>query len=752
MKASTSDSAAPTSSIPAGLWAGALVFIATFLAYLPSLRGEFIWNDSDYVTAPALRSVGGLVRIWTDVGATQQYYPLLHSAFWVQHLLWGDHPLGYHIVTLLLHAASAVLFALVLRRLLDGPRSGAAAHPYPGVEWLAALLFALHPVHVESVAWITEQKNTLSLALYLAAALAYLSFDESRRPRAYATALALFACSLLCKTVTSTLPAAILVAFWWRRGRLGWRRDVLPLLPWLALGAAAGMFSSWVERTYGGAAGPDFDLPFIARPLVAGRAVWFYACNLAWPSGLDFIYPRWRVDASVWWQWLFPIGALAAAAGLWALRRRTRAPLAAYLLFVGSLFPVLGFVNLYGARYSWVWDHWQYLADLGPIALAAAGLIAGCRLVTARLPGIAMGLAAALCVLLGALTWSHCGMFHDNLALYRENLALNPGSWMAHNNLGCELDAQPGHRDEAIAQFEEALRLKPDFVEAQNSLGCDLEKVPGRLNEAIAHYEEALRVKPDFAEAHYNLGNALNSAGRTAEAIGQFEEALRLRPNHVFAHYNLGNALDALGRTAEAIDQYQEALRLNPDYVEAHNNLGCELEKEPGRLNEAIDQYQEALRLDPGNVVAHTNLGKALTKVPGRLEDAAAQFGEALRLKPDYADARFYLANVLVRAGQIPAAVENYEEALRIDPDLAEASNNLGIILCRMGRTDEGLRRIEAAIRAQPDFARAHFARGTVLYQIGRRDEAAAEFRRVLQLQPGDPPALKMLELVGARP
>jgi len=589
------------------------VVCATVAAYLPALSGGFIWNDVDYVTAPALRSLRGLARIWTEPGATQQYYPLLHSAFWVQHRLWGDHALGYHVATLLLHACSAVLFALVLRRLFTdeaagpgGPSKGA----FPGAGWLAALVFALHPVHVESVAWISEQKNTLSLALYLGAALAYLRFDAARSPGAYGAALALFVFSLLCKTVTATLPAALLVVFWWKRGRLGWRRDVVPLLPWIALGAATGLFSSWVERAYVGAQGEDFTVPAVERALVAGRALWFYAGSLAWPFGLNFIYPRWTVDAAAWSQWLFPVAAVGAAAALWAMRRRSRGPLAAFLFFAGSLFPALGFVNLYGERYSWVWDHWQYLPDLGPIALGAAALAAGLRMAGPRLRWLGLSMAAALALALGALTWSHCAMFHDNETLYLATLARNPGSWMAHNNLGLAWS-----------------------------------KVPGRLGDAAAQYEAALRLKPDIPETH-------------------------------------------------------------------------------------------------------TNLGLVWSQMPGRLGDAVAQYEEALRLKPDYSAAHFYLANALAQEGRVPEAIQHYEEALRIDPGMAEASNNLGMILCRTGRAREGMERIEAAIRMMPDFAQAHFARGAALLQAGRRDEAIAEYERVLQLRPGDPSALRMLELV----
>ncbi|HUJ42628.1 MAG TPA: tetratricopeptide repeat protein [Opitutaceae bacterium] len=652
--------------------AGALIIGATFVSYRPALSGDFIWNDSDYVTAPGLRSLGGLARIWTKLGATEQYYPLLHSAFWVQHRLWGDHPLGYHIVTVLLHAASALLFALILRRLLIGDRAQSVPAPagtdrsardpgaqvprlagprtWVGAAWLAALLFALHPVHVESVAWITEQKNTLSLVFYLAAALLYLRFDETRRPRTYGAALVLFVASLGCKTVTATLPAALLVIFWWQRGRLAWRRDVLPLLPWLAAGAAAGLFSSWVEWTYGGAHGADFQLSLLGRALVAGRAICFYAGKLVWPSGLNFIYPRWTIDAGVWWQWLFPLGVLAVGAGLWALRRRTRGPLAAFLFFVGSLFPVLGFVNLYGARFSWVWDHWQYLPDLGPLALVAAGLTAACRGVALRLQWLGPGLFAALAVGLGALTWSHCRMFHDDQTLYRTTLARNPGCWMAHYNLGVIWSHLPGRLMDAAAEFEETLRLRPDSAEAHNNLGDVWLKTRGRLDDAIAQYQAVVRLTPDSYRGHYNLGVALaHVPGRLSDAIAQYEEAVRLQPDFAAGHDNLGVALAHVpGRLSDAIAQFEEAVRLQPDFAGAHNNLGLALSQVPGRLNDAIAHYREALRLQPDFEPGWYNLGASWYQL-GNMPEAVAAFREALRLAPDDPAARQALAAALQR-------------------------------------------------------------------------------------------------------
>ncbi len=252
----------------AGGWPPALLFtlffVAALAAYFPALHGEFLWDDAGHITNPALQSWSGLLRIWFEPGVTQQYYPLLHSAFWLEHKLWGDAVLGYHVVNVLQHALAATLFGALLRRLA-----------VPGA-WLAASLFLLHPVCVESVAWICEQKNTLSLVLYLAAALAYVRFDVERSPRRYAIATLLFACALLTKTVTASLPAALLVVFWWQRGRLDWRRDVLPLLPWFALGTGSGLFTAHFERVLIGAQGADFNLGALDRLVLAGRVFWFY--------------------------------------------------------------------------------------------------------------------------------------------------------------------------------------------------------------------------------------------------------------------------------------------------------------------------------------------------------------------------------------------------------------------------------------------------------------------------------------------
>jgi tetratricopeptide (TPR) repeat protein len=607
------------------------------------MKADFIWNDADYVTSPLLQSLHGLAQIWFKVGATEQYYPLLHSAFWIEHRVFGDNPIGYHLLNLLLHLGATILFAAVLLKLLaGGPDSSAgplrSGGKSPAVAaWLAAAFFALHPVHVESVAWITEEKNTISLVFYLAAFLLYLRFDETRHAKHYLWALALFFLSMLSKTATVTLPAALLVVIWWRRGRLIWRTDVRPLVPWLVVGAAAGVFSSWVERTHlggegVGAQGADFDLSPAGHVLLAGRAIWFYLGSLAWPFDLNFIYPRWEFDGTVWWQWLFPLAVVAVTGWFWAIRRRERTPFAVFMLFAGSLFPVLGFVNLYGALYSRVWDHWQYLADLAPLAFAGVGLASAGSWAGPRFRYAGPALGVALCVLLGALTWQRCGDFRNDDVLYRTTLARNPDCWMAHNNLGQMLALTPGGLPEAIEHFRQAVRLKPDYAEAHNNLGQALSQTPEGRPEAIEQFEEALRLKPRMAEPHYNLANVLEVVpGRLADAVSEYEAALRLKPDLALAHNNLGIVLSHIdGRMPEVIAQFELALRTDPTQPEIQNNLGGAL-FEVGRTQEAIDHFESALRLNPNLPQTEMNLAIALDSL-GRTTEAAAHYENAKRM------------------------------------------------------------------------------------------------------------------------
>ncbi len=559
----------------------ALLVAAVVAAYQPVWQAGFVWDDPAHVTRTQLRSVEGLVRIWADLDATQQYYPLTHSMFWVQHRLWGDDPLGYHLVNVALHAVNALLLLVLLSRLR-----------VPGAT-LAAFVFALHPVMVESVAWVTELKNTLSGLLYLVAALAYLRFDRTRQGRWYAVALGLFLLGLASKTVVATLPGALLVVFWWQRGRLEWRRDAWPLVPFFLLGTVAGLFTALVERHLIGAEGAEFEFSVIERLLIAGRVPWFYLGKLLWPFELSFIYPRWEVRQTAWWQYAYLLATVLALGLAWRYRHRTRAPLATLLFFGGTLLPVLGFVNVYPFIFSLVADHFQYLASLGPITLVAAG----CAVLAGRLDrSWTLAMAALLLAGLATLTWRQARLYHDRETLWLDTLAKNPTCWLAHNNLG-KLLLESERVAEAIPHFEAAIGVRPHHVEAHTNLGV-AKAVSGSPREAIPHFHDALRYNPQFAMAHNNLGLALGKIDQLPEAIGHLQEALRLDPDYPEAHYNLGLALIRDDRPAEAADHFRHAVRQNPAYAKAHHALG-QVSLRLGQTAEAGQHYAEAVRLAP---------------------------------------------------------------------------------------------------------------------------------------------------------
>ncbi|MGA2508579.1 MAG: tetratricopeptide repeat protein [Chitinispirillaceae bacterium] len=651
---------------------GLLLVAATFLAYRPAWNGQPVWDDDMHMTRPELRSAEGLVRIWTQPGATKQYYPLVHTVFWMEYHVWGASTLGCHLLNILLHVFSSLLLVRILRRL---GIPGAAA-------WLSGGIFALHPVMVESVAWITELKNSLSGFFYLAAALAYLKFDREREKKHYVIALLLFLFGLLSKSVIVTLPVALLVVFWWKRGKIEWKRDVAPLVPFFAIGIISGLFTSWVERRFVGAEGSEFNLAFIDRCLIAGRAVWFYLCKLLWPANLIFIYPRWHIDAAAVWQYLFPAAFLLTVSIFWALRSRSRTPLAVLLYFAITLFPALGFFNVYPFRYSFVADHFQYLACIGPIAAGATCIVQGTGLLRERLrrPLLPL-LCGVLLSILFLLSWNQSQMYSDAETLYRTTIIRND-CWWAHNNLGVLLTCMR-RPDEAMAHFQKTLELNPNHAEAHNNLGVLLARM-GRTDEAMVHFQKAVELNPDYAEPHNNLGHLLADMGRTDEAMAHFQKAVELNPDYAEPHNNLGHLLAAMRRIDEAMVHYLKALEINPNYAEAHYNLGVLL-SDMGRTDEAIAHYQKVLEFNPNHAEAHNNIGVLLAD-KGRTDEALAHLLKAVELNPNYAKAHNNLGILLEQFERTDEAIAHFRKALEINPDAVGALKNLAFALEQKGQ------------------------------------------------------------------
>jgi len=669
------------------LW-GFLLFALTLLVFLPALHAGFIWDDDQYVVDnAALRTLDGLRQIWFVIETEPQYYPLVHTTFWIEYHLWGLNPFGYHLVNLVLHAGAAVLLWRVLARL-----------QLPGA-WLAAALFALHPVQVESVAWVTERKNVLSAVCYFGSALAYLRFMElgdapaqgRRRWLCYLSALVLFMAALLSKTVTCSLPAALLLVSWWKNGRLHWR-EVLPLVPFFVAGLGLGLLTAWIESHHTGAQGADWALTLGQRILIAGRALWFYADKLVWPVDLTFIYPRWEVKTGIWWQWLFPLAAVAVVGALWLARRRIgRGPLAAVLFFAGTLGPALGFINVYPMRFSFVADHFQYLACAGLFALVAAGI----TIALGKKSFLKFALCGMLLLTLGVLTWRQCGMYSNIENLWRVTIQRNPNCWMAYNNLGFFL-LQKGETDEAVAALKRALKIYPDYPEASNNLGAAMIRA-GRLDEAVIDFQKTLAIDPDYASAYYNLGRVMLQKGQLDNAIADYQKALKFNPNDADARYNLGVVLMQKGQLDAAIVQYQKALEINPDFADAHNNFGAAL-LQKGRTAEAILQFQTATTITPNSAEPYNNLGLALFQA-GRFDEAITACQKALALNPDFADAYYNLANALLRTGRMADAVANYEKSLALAPQSIRVQNTLAWVLatCPAASIRNGQRAVELA-------------------------------------------------------
>jgi tetratricopeptide (TPR) repeat protein len=575
---------------------GLLLAVVTIFAYRPAWNGGFIWDDDYYViNNELLTATDGLRRIWFSLDAPSQYFPLVYTTFRIEHALWGLNPSGYHWVNLLLHVANALLVWRVLVRL-----------KVPGA-WLAGTIFALHPVQVESVAWITERKNVLMGFFFLLTLFAWIAFVDERTKRPwgfYVLALTFYVLALSAKTTACTLPVALLLILWLQKKPIN-RERVLQIVPFFLLGLGMGLVTVWWERYHVGTRGALFALGPLDRVLIASRAVWFYLSKLIWPSNLTFIYPRWSISPTHLLNYTWLLAGAALCVAIYFVRRYLgRSVEVAAVFFVATLSPVLGFIMLYTFRYTFVADHYQYLACIGPVALASAGVatLAGTFQRIRRLI-----LSAAVCVVatLAVLTWRQSTMYGDIEVLWRTTLARSPNCWMAHNNLGIVL-FQKGETDEAIAHYRTTLEMQPDFWDADYNLGNALLK-KGEVDEAISHSQRAVTQQPEDPDAQVALGNALAEKGRIDDAIAHYQKALAIRPDYFIASLSLSHAFLEKGEIDAAIVHSRAALSIQPENAEAHTNLGIALD-EKGQTAEAIMHYEKALGISPRSVSAQNNL------------------------------------------------------------------------------------------------------------------------------------------------
>jgi tetratricopeptide (TPR) repeat protein len=580
---------------------GLILVLGVIFVYQPVWYAGFIWDDDQRLTAnPCIIGPLGLKEIWTTSAA--RFYPLVLSTFWLEHAVWGLAPLPYHLVNVFLHAISAVVLWRVLRKL-----------EVPGA-WLGAALWGLHPVQVETVAWISEMKNTESCVFYLLTILFFVNRLTAENPGKRSGGDWNYALSLLCavlamasKSSTLLLPVVLGLCTWWVKGRWHWR-DMARVGPFLLMTLLAGAITMLtVQKT--GIDESQWAQSWQERLAMAGDVFWFYLGKLLWPHPLIIIYPGWQIDTGQWISYL-PIATLVLALSILWLKRESwsRSFLFAFAYYLVTLLPVMGLFSMTSFRYAPVEDHLQYLASMGPLALAGAGLSRLADVVISRRLWLQSSLCGGLLILLGLLSWQRAWVYESEKTLWTDTLTENPGCWLGYNILGLVF-FQQGQVDEAMDYYQKSLAINPSYALAHYNLGLALAQ-KGRTDEAMAQYQKALEIDPAFVDASYNLGNDFFQKGQVDEAIVHYQKVLEINPNHLDAHNNLGLSLYEKRQVDEAIIQYQRALEIDPNFPDAHYNLGLALIQK-GQVDEAVAQFQDAVRLNPNDTSAQNNLARA---------------------------------------------------------------------------------------------------------------------------------------------
>jgi Flp pilus assembly protein TadD len=543
-----------------------ILLLACLWVYAPAYHGDWLWDDDQLVIAnPVMKEPGGIWKIWfAPRGA--DYFPLTMSTLWAEWQIWGANPTGFHMVNIILHAVGSLLVWRVFRQL--------------GVPcaWLGALIYAVHPLNVESVAWISERKNTLSLPLFLASASFWLRYDTEKQTRHYVWSVVLFLLAMLAKTSVVMFPVVLLLHAWWKRGTITFR-DIRNSVPFFLISLVLGIVTYLFQNSR--AIGHEV-IPIggaLSRAATAGMSLWFYLWKSLWPSGLMPIYPRWQVDPPSWWQIVLPwLGVLVVAGVLWNKRATWgRHALFGLGFFALILLPILGFVKISYMRISWVADHFVHVPLLGITALMAA--FAG-QIATAMRQRIYRGFLSELISVMMALavvswlavrSFQLAEIYKDEDALWNYTLSKNFDAWQAHNRLGVRKMFR-GEEDEAMEHFRNAVRLRPDLGETQNNLAVALQQ-RGRKAEALKHFRLAAEASPNDLATLTSLAHSLHENGHLAEAFEKFKLLAERKPDDPEILLNYGILLCSKGEFDAGIAHLRKALEIRPDFEAAKGVL-----------------------------------------------------------------------------------------------------------------------------------------------------------------------------------
>jgi len=618
-------------------WQVLAIVVAVVWIYWPALNGGWQWDDDLYLTKNLLMNdPARLWKAWFAPGSFIEYYPIEETVQWVQWQLWHGQTFGYHLTNVLLHVASALLLWRLFAKL--GLRYA----------WLGGLLFAVHPAQVESVAWIAELKNALSLPPFLLAMCAWIDYDERRTPRGYAIALAWFVVAMLCKILMAPFAFVLLLYAWWKRGRVGWA-DMTAAVPFLVVAVVLAALTIHAGQVYTKDVMPGAAMPegFLAKLALGGSSLAVYLGIFLWPVGLLPAYAKWSINPPAPVQFLPWLVLLALVIWAWTARRTWgRHVLLGLGFFLLFLAPFLGLRWVSYMDFTWVMNHFLYIPGIGLIGLAIAGLEKVLALAPKEARPMALGVVGVIVVLLALAAQQEASLYRDPETLWTYTEQRDPNSYAAHNQLGVAFE-QKGEAAAALDQFEQARTLEPNFAEASNNVGTTLLE-SGRAAEAVDALRQTVKIAPLYALGHYDLGNALKQTGELSEAVAQFQQSLKLDPLNAEAENNLADVLLASGRNDEAFAHYARATEISPGYAGAQYNWGVALLQAhdvPG----AIGHFQRAVAIKPDYVEAHFNLGVALYQT-GHTPEAIAEFQTALRLRPDFSQAQ----NILAQLGALP--------------------------------------------------------------------------------------------------
>ena len=708
------------------------------ISYFPALDAEFLWDDRIWTDEPVVKEWSGFSRIWlapSEIQHEAHYWPVVYSSFWLEHKLWGLDPTGYHAVNIFLHFANCLLlWVLMLRLEVKGA-------------WAVAAVFAVHPLHVDSVAWIIERKDLLSALFYLAAAMTWFRFVDASRPSRYWGAVGLFVLALFSKSIVVTLPVALLIWHAWKRGPVS-GADVLRLVPFFAV---AILVTAADLAFYRGLEPLSLGYSLVERALIAARALFFYAGKLLWPAELAVIYPHWDVDASDPVSWGFLVGAAAVPAVLWALRQRIgTGPLVGAAFFALTLSPVLGFVDYGYMQFSFVADRHQYLAGCGVLAvLASAGAHAAGRLKgAARMAAHAAG--AAVLVLLMVKTWSQAGVYRNGLTFFQHIVALNPNAREAHNNLADALLFE-GRFEEAAASSRIAIEQRPDDANAYVNLGRSLVNL-GSFDEADEALRKARELDPDSASVAQIMGELLRKSGRVEESLERFREAANMDPDFPLPHAGMGQSLYQLGRYEEARDAFAKAMSLLPRL-----SIDRYLHRMAGRtawklkdLGRAAQHFQIVLESDPDAAGILLDLGRVRLE-QRRFEEGLEHLRHALDLRSGDSATVLEVGDALRRSGYAEQSLSFYRQVLEQSPANAGARAGTGLALLELERYPESVKALEEAIALDPELPIAgelHRHLGTAHVELGNFEEAVENFTRAIESDPDDTDSMDRLGLL----